>query len=131
MTHASVPTAHLALGAVNMTAERPADLAAFWAQVIGGRVAGTAGESVFVAAGDGGFAMFFRPRTHPRPADQDTHLDLTAVWGTRGSEVDRLVALGATHRWDVLDEVPWVQWSTLADPEGNLFCVAEHPPVDD
>jgi hypothetical protein len=24
-----------------------------------------------------------------------------------------------------------VQWTTLADPEGNLFCVAEHPPVDE
>jgi len=49
-------------------------------------------------------------------------------WGSRQQEVDRAVTLGATHRWDVLDEVPWVQWSTLADPEGNLFCIAEHPP---
>ncbi|GAA3326175.1 VOC family protein [Paeniglutamicibacter sulfureus] len=48
----------------------------------------------------------------------------------RGREVQRLIGLGATHQWDVLDEVPYVRWTTLADPEGNLFCVAEHPPVD-
>ena len=49
-------------------------------------------------------------------------------WGTRQQEVERIVDLGATFRWEVLDEVPHVHWTTLADPEGNLFCVAEHPP---
>jgi len=42
----------------------------------------------------------------------------------------RLAAIGTEHRWDVLDEVPWVQWSTLAGPEGTLFCIAEHPLAD-
>jgi hypothetical protein len=32
--------------------------------------------------------------------------------------------------WDVLDEHPHVRWTTLADPEGNLFCIAEHPPAE-
>jgi hypothetical protein len=50
-------------------------------------------------------------------------------WGARQGEVDRLVAGGATWQWDVLDEHPHVRWTTLADPEGNLFCVAEHPPT--
>lgn len=26
------------------------------------------------------------------------------------------------------EEFAHVRWTTLADPEGNLFCVAEHPP---
>jgi hypothetical protein len=43
--------------------------------------------------------------------------------------VRRIIGLGATHRWDVLDEVPHVRWTTLSDPEGNLFCIAEHPPA--
>jgi hypothetical protein len=30
---------------------------------------------------------------------------------------------------DVLDEIPWVRWTTLADPEGNSFCITEHPPA--
>jgi hypothetical protein len=116
------------LGAVNLEAADPTSLATFWAAVLG---AGPVepGEVVLVpAAGPGGFAMFFQPLGRPRPEDGTTHLDLTVPWGSRRSEVERVVALGATWQWDVLDEVPHVQWTTLRDPEGNLFCLAEHPP---
>ena len=120
----------ITLGAVNVEADEPRALAAFWAELIGGVVEGDQDEFVFVSAREpGGFAMFFRLRTDPRPDRQTQHLDLTVPWGTRDAEVGRAVGLGAMHRWDVLDEVPWVQWSTLADPEGNLFCIAEHPPA--
>jgi hypothetical protein len=119
----------ITLGAVNDEADDPPTLAAFWADLLGGAVEGGADGFVFVGAREpGGFAMFFQRRTGPRPERQGQHLDLTVPWGSRQPEVDRAVGLGATHRWDVLDEVPWVQWSTLADPEGNLFCIAEHPP---
>jgi hypothetical protein len=85
---------------------------------------------VFLAARPDGFAMFFQPRNGPRPEHQGQHLHLhlTVPWGTRVAEVDRAVALGAAWRWDVLDEVPWVRWTTLADPEGNLLCIAKYPP---
>lgn len=120
----------MALGAINMEADDTAALARFWAAVTGA-VPSTSGDSVYLpATGPGGFAMFFQPLTAPRPEHQMSHLDLTVPWGARQAEVERLVGLGATHRWDVLDEVPHVQWTTLADPEGNLFCVAEHPPAD-
>lgn len=56
-------------------------------------------------------------------------MDLTVPWGSRESEVERVLELGATFKWDVLEEFAHVQWTTLADPEGNLFCIAEHPPV--
>ena len=72
--------------------------------------------------------MFFQPLTAPRPTRLTIHLDLTVPWKTRTREVDRLISIGATKQWDVLDEHPYVQWKTMADPEGNLFCVAEHPP---
>ncbi len=120
----------ITLGSVNVEADDPPALAAFWAQLLGTEVAGEHGGHVFLSAREpGGFAMFFQPRTGPRPEHQGQHLDLTVPWGSRAEEVGRAVRLGATHRWDVLDEVPWVQWSTLADPEGNLFCIAEHPPA--
>lgn len=120
----------ITLGAVNVEAAFPRALAAFWAELIGGAVHGDAEDHAFVAPRDpGGFAMFFQQRTDPRPERQGQHLDLTVPWGSRREEVTRAVALGATHEWDVLDEVPWVQWSTLSDPEGNLFCIAEHPPA--
>ena len=50
------------------------------------------------------------------------HLDLHA--DDRAAEVERLIALGATH---VHDKDEWgISWTTLADPEGNEFCVAAH-----
>jgi hypothetical protein len=124
-------TAHqITLGAVNLEATNPTALAAFWAAATGATPA-SGGESVYLPpATPTGFAMFFQPRTAPRPEHQASHLDLTVPWGSRQAEVDRLVALGATYKWDVLDEHPHVQWTTLTDPEGNLFCVAEHPPAD-
>lgn len=118
----------ITLGAINLEAHDPAALAAFWGSVTGATPA-AGGDSVYLPpAGSGGFAMFFQPMKGPRPERQTFHLDLTVQWGSRRAEVERITALGATHRWDVLDEVPHVQWTTMADPEGNLFCVAEHPP---
>jgi predicted enzyme related to lactoylglutathione lyase len=120
----------ITLGSVNVEADDPRALAAFWAQLLGSEAADEHDGHVFVPAREpGGFAMFFQPRTGPRPAHQGQHLDLTVPWASRGEEVGRAVGLGAAHRWDVLDEVPWVRWSTLSDPEGNLFCIAEHPPA--
>ena len=118
----------ITLGSINIEAADPRALARFWATVTGSTPS-SADDSVYLpAAGPGGFAMFFQPLTGPRPSRLTIHLDLTVPWGTRSREVDRLLSAGATRCWDVLDEHPHVQWTTMADPEGNLFCVAEHPP---
>ncbi|MFE4836055.1 VOC family protein [Arthrobacter sp. NPDC056691] len=123
-------TPPITLGAINLEARNPAALAEFWASVTGA-VPSPGGDSVYLPpAGPGGFAMFFQPVTGPRPEHQAFHLDLTVPWGSRQAEVERLLSLRATYQWDVLDEFPHVQWTTLADREGNLFCVAEHPPTD-
>jgi hypothetical protein len=120
--------ASISLGAINIEADEPLELASFWAAVTGATPV-VGGDSVFVPAiGAAGFAMYFQPMLGLRPERQSFHLDLTVPWGTRASEVERIIGLGASYRWEVLDEVPHVQWTTLADPEGNLFCVAEHPP---
>lgn len=74
--------------------------------------------------------MFFQPGTAPRAELQVARWDLTVQWGSREAEVKCLIGLGATHKWDVLDELPHLRWTTLSGPEGNLFCVAERPPVD-
>jgi predicted enzyme related to lactoylglutathione lyase len=50
------------------------------------------------------------------------HLDLRVE--DRAAEVARLVALGATVRWEADDtEQGGGRWTTLADPQGILFCV--------
>ncbi|MET0449196.1 MAG: VOC family protein [Aeromicrobium sp.] len=126
-----MPTPPITLGAVNLEARDPTLLSRFWAAVIGAETP-QPGKTVYLPSpGPGGFAMFFQPLGDTVPGRQTIHLDLTVPWGSRRSEVERIIGLGATHRWDVLDEVPHVQWTTLADPEGNLFCVAEHPPASD
>jgi hypothetical protein len=61
------------------------------------------------------------------------HLDVSPIDRTRDEEVDRLVALGASHVDIGQGEQRWV---VLADPEGNEFCVlrslvpsTEQPPT--
>ncbi len=123
----SAPT--ITLGAVNIETPAPHALASFWASVTGSTPS-LAGDTAYLPpAGPGGFAMFFQPLGDADPRAQTIHLDLTVPWGSRQDEVERIVSLGATWQWDVLDEVPHVQWTTLADPARNLFCVAEHPPA--
>ena len=123
-----MPLPRITLGAVNVEAADPIALASFWAAATGGTQR-LARDSVYLPATEpGGFAMFFQPLPGPRPERQVIHLDLTVPWGERQNEVARLEKLGATTRWHVLDEHPHVQWTTMADPEGNLFCLAEHPP---
>jgi hypothetical protein len=122
-------THRISLGAINLEADDPAALARFWGSVTGA-APGAGSEAVYLpAASPDGFAMFFQRREVERADHQVTHVDLTVPWGSRASEVERLLGLGATYQWEVLDEVPHVQWTTLADPEGNLFCIAEHPPA--
>ena len=50
------------------------------------------------------------------------HLDLRPTDGTREHEVERLVELGAVQLAD-FRRPDGSGWITLADPEGNEFCV--------
>jgi hypothetical protein len=50
------------------------------------------------------------------------HLDVSVGADRRDAEVARLLALGATELWRS-SQGPF-EWTTLADPEGNEFCVA-------
>lgn len=121
-------TSVITLGAYNFEAESPERLARFWSDFTGGATH-SAGDSVYIApVGPGGFGLFLQSAQGPRPDRQAAHLDLTVPWGQREVQAQRAVELGATVRWHVLDEYPHVRWTTLADPEGNLFCIAEHPP---
>jgi predicted enzyme related to lactoylglutathione lyase len=55
------------------------------------------------------------------------HFDLRAVEGSREQEVERVVALGASQLADHR-RPDGSGWITLADPEGNEFCIlSTHP----
>ena len=49
------------------------------------------------------------------------HLDWDSL--DREADVQRLIELGATRLADHTDEEMGFEWTTLADPEGNEFCI--------
>lgn len=99
-------------------------LAGFWAQLLGWNVYFDDDPEVVVAPhypyrGPG---MLFIPVPEGKTAKNRLHLDLEPIDCSRDEQVDTALALGATlladHRSD--DGTGWV---TMADPEGNEFCV--------
>jgi hypothetical protein len=56
------------------------------------------------------------------------HLDLRPADGTREQEVERVLALGATQVGDYRRR-DGSGWITLADPEGNEFCILSRDPA--
>jgi hypothetical protein len=56
------------------------------------------------------------------------HLDLRPVNGTREQEVERILALGASRLADHR-RPDGSGWITLADPEGNEFCILSRDPA--
>ncbi|WP_185994300.1 VOC family protein [Nocardioides campestrisoli] len=109
----------LRLGMVNFDALDPAPLARWWADQVGGEVADPYDGSFLLVTG-GPVTLAFQQVDDPTPGKNKIHLDLTA--DDLDAEVDRLLGAGATlveRRGD--DSFRWV---TLADPDGNEFCVA-------
>ena len=66
--------------------------------------------------------LLFQAVPVPKTVKDRIHLDLHFGEDTREAEVERILALGATRLWEA-SQGPH-SWVTLADPEGNEFCVA-------
>ncbi len=114
----------MAIGVEMITVDTldPDRLAAWWATVVGAEVAAVMpGEFVFVALSSG-LRLGFQRVEDPTPGKNRVHIDLSTP--DLESEVERLVALGATEtgRHDFGDDFRWV---VFADPDGNAFCVAQ------
>lgn len=74
------------------------------------------------AAGHGPRLLFQRPDGLPAKIDRNRmHLDLNPPRGDGPALIDLALHLGATHMWD--GEQGPAKWVTLADPEGNEFCI--------
>ncbi len=102
-------------------------LAAFWAEALRVKVdpdvrdAGEFFQSIGMTTPDWqGPVLMFLKVPEPKSGKNRLHLDLHT--DDPVGEVQRLLGLGATH---IHDKAEWgSEWSTLADPEGNEFCVA-------
>ncbi|WP_345414200.1 VOC family protein [Pseudonocardia xishanensis] len=118
----------LTVASVNVDSLDPERLAAFWAAATGGSITGKHEDFVFVSPPEeGGVMLFFQRVDRKEPGRNTLHLDFGVPEGERESEVRRLEGLGAERQWEVVGEVPWVDWTTMTDPEGNLFCVGSKP----
>jgi len=106
-------------GFVTVDATDPTALAAFWSAALGRSIADRWNQYVWLEAPPGHPKLAFQG-VPDRPAGHNhLHLDL----GARDVEatVARLVQLGATAVRTM--EEDGLRWVTLADPEGNVFCV--------
>ncbi|WP_067437830.1 VOC family protein [Nocardioides jensenii] len=81
-------------------------------------------EECMIVHPDTGHQVLFIEVPEAKRIKNRIHFDLRPTDGTRDQEVARLLGLGATqvadHREIRGDGTGWV---TLADPEGNEFCV--------
>jgi hypothetical protein len=78
--------------------------------------------SISPTDGDDGNRMLFQRVPEAKVAKNRLHLDLQAPDGERAKKVAALIELGASKLWD--GQMGPMSWITLADPEGNEFCVA-------
>ena len=107
----------VAVTMVTIDCENPRELAEFWTAALGTEIA-VDWEQFLVLKGEP--AIAFQKVDDPTPGKNRIHLDLQSPDPT--AEVARLVGVGATRIAD--HEMPGLSWVTLADPDGNQFCVS-------
>lgn len=112
---------------ITIDCAQPYELSRFWADLTGyGEDPEDPNEpddpEALLVAPDGGPGLLFVPVPESKSTKNRIHLDLQPTDRTRDEAAERAVALGATivadHRRP--DGTGWV---TLADPEGNEFCI--------
>jgi hypothetical protein len=115
--------AQLGISNVTVDCHHASDLAGFYAELLGRTV--DSGASAFFAtvgksSGEHPVLMFIQVPDRT-PGKNSIHLDLHTT--DRAGEIARAVGLGAKHMAD-FDEYG-ARWTTLADPEGNLFDIGD------
>jgi hypothetical protein len=81
-------------------------------------------EECMILARDGGHHVLFIEVPEGKTVKNRIHVDLRPTDRTQQEEVERLLGIGATELADRRGLYgPGSGWVTLADPEGNEFCV--------
>ncbi|GAA3744317.1 VOC family protein [Salinactinospora qingdaonensis] len=103
----------------------PFALAEFWSKVIDVPVSpesSPGGSEAFIDTPQGNPGLLFLRVPENKVVKNRIHLDLTPEGASRDEELRRLLGLGATFLKDFRTE-DGGGWVTLADPEGNEFCL--------
>ncbi|GAA1855682.1 VOC family protein [Myceligenerans crystallogenes] len=113
----------LAFAGVRVHAHDPQGQAAFWAGLLGWRIARSAPDGVVVRPTDGtAYGLRFVASDEPKTRQNRVHLDLTsASRQDMDGRVETALRSGGEH-CDV-GQGPDETHVVLADPEGNEFCV--------
>lgn len=94
----------------------------FWAAALERELVQVEAESDYWLPGDPPLSFVRVPEG--KTTKNRVHLDWYAP--DREADVERLIGLGATRLWNVKNED--FEWTTLADVEGNEFCVVQAEP---
>ncbi len=108
------------LGSLSCDGSREAGV--FWSEALGcPLVWDQDGETAIRVGGDHGLFITWGGTAPTYPGKNRLHLDVAPpADGSQQDEVERLIALGATHLDIGQGDVRWV---VMADPDGNAFCV--------
>jgi catechol-2,3-dioxygenase len=98
----------------------PELLAAFWCGVLGYDVLESDEAGVEIGPEDRRMTLVFLRSDEPKVQKLRLHIDVNATDRDQDAELERLLALGA-KQIDIGQGD--VSWHTLADPEGNEFCL--------
>jgi len=85
-------------------------------------------EECLITSRDRSHLLLFITVPDGKKVKNRVHLDLRPVDRTREQEVERVLALGASHLADHR-RPDGSGWITLADPEGNEFCILSKDPA--
>ncbi len=99
----------------------PERLATFWCEVLGYEVIDREDVLVEIAPPDRRTTLLFLKNPDRKLQKLRLHIDVRATDRSQEEELERLLALGATHA--DIGQPADVSWHTLYDPEGNEFCL--------
>ena len=117
-------TAAIGFAQVVVDCEQASRLGSFYAELLARPLADGASDFfAFLPASSDFPGLMFLQVPEPRAGKNRVHVDL--VTDDKDSAVARAVSLGATHLGD-FDEYGAI-WTTLTDPEGNVFDIALRP----
>jgi predicted enzyme related to lactoylglutathione lyase len=98
-------------------------LTSFWQQALGYRVYFAADHVAVLVPDDDTNASPLVLQQVPEPKSGKNRMHLDIVVDEVEPEVARLQGLGARRLHDGVQSIGPTQWVTMADPEGNEFCV--------